>query len=207
VSDIVIQGIATELEKPFAHGDDIMILQSGCFDKSLRSQDDIKLLINHDFAHCIGSWPDSLLLYAGKQGLAFRYMIPSSLHSKAFEEMADDVLTYVPISIGFERTKSETAQVDGINVITVIEAKLTEVSILDKAPAVHATYGRVVSWATCGSLQDDYETGRFDLVGKAIGLHRAVKATENGGKMEYQNSTSPYERAADRFSTALRKLQ
>jgi phage head maturation protease len=204
-----------------------MILQSGCFDRSLRSSNDVKLLINHDPAHCLGSWPDTLLLYAGNKypahclgswpdtlllyagnkGLAFRYLLPSSKeYRKAFQEMADDVLTYVPISIGFERIKSETSQVDGINVITVIEAKLTEVSILDKAPAVHATYGRVVSWATCGSLQDDYETGRFDLVGKAIGLHRAVKARENGGKMEYQNATSPYERAADRFSTALRKL-
>jgi HK97 family phage prohead protease len=204
LSDLVIQGVATELDKAFAYGDDIMILKSGCFDSSMRSRDDIKLLINHDFAHCLGSWPDSLLLYAGKKGLAFRYLLTSS---KGFEEMADDFLTYVPISIGFERTKSETTQVDGINVITVTEARLNEVSILDKAPAVHFTYGRVVSWATCGSLQDDYETGRFDRVGKAIGLHRAVKAQENGGKMEYSNATTPYERAADKFSEALRKLQ
>jgi phage head maturation protease len=123
LSDLVIQGIATELDKPFAHGEDIMILKSGCLDRSMRSSDDIKLLMNHDFAHCLGSWPERLLLYAGKKALVFRYLLPSSKpYRKAFEEMADDVLTYVPVSIGFDRTKSETTQVDGVNVITVIEA-------------------------------------------------------------------------------------
>jgi HK97 family phage prohead protease len=204
LSALVIQGTATELDKPFAHGNDVMILKSGCFDSSMGSSDAIKLLLNHDFAHCLGSWPEQLLLYAGKKALVFRYLLPNSnQYRKTFEEMADDFLTYVPISIGFDRTKSETTKVDGVNVITVIEAKLNEVSILNKTPAVHSTYGRVVSWGTCGSLQEDCESGRFDLVGRAIGLHRAVKAQENGGKIEYQNATTPYERAADRFQYAL----
>jgi phage head maturation protease len=206
VSDLVLQGEASSFDTPFAHGDEVWILKSGCFDRSLRSSHEVKLLINHEEDHCLGSG-ERLLLHAGKTALVFRYLISGSKHDKFFEEIANDMDTYVPVSIGFERTKSETTQVDGVTVVTVIEAKLNELSILDRAPAVHSTYGRVVSWDKCGSLQSDYETGRFGLVGRYVGLHRAVKAQENGGKVDYRNTTSPYERAADKFSTALRGLQ
>jgi HK97 family phage prohead protease len=206
MTDLVLQGTATAFDKPFAHGDEVWILKSGCFDRSLRSGHDVKLLMNHEEEHCLGSG-EQILLYAGKTALVFRYLISDSKHNKFFEDVADDMDTYVPVSIGFERTKSETTRVDGVNVITVIEAKLNEVSILDKAPAVHSTYGRVVSWNTCGSLEEDSENGRFDLVGRYVGLHRAVKAQDNGGNIDYRNTTTPYERAADRFQLALQKLQ
>jgi HK97 family phage prohead protease len=207
MTDLVLQGNATDFGKPFPHGDEVWVLKSGCFDRSLRSGHDVKLLMNHDPEHCFGSGSDRLMLHAGKTALVFRYLISNSKHNKFFEDVANDLETYLPVSIGFERTKSETTQVDGMTVVTVIEARLDEVSVLNKAPAVHSTYARVASWDTCGSLKDDYEAGRFDLVGRYVSLHRAVKAQENGGKVDYRNTTTPYERAADRFSTALRKLQ
>jgi hypothetical protein len=201
--EFCLQGVASEFGKYFQHGDDILRLNSRCFDKSLRSGRDIKLLINHDTSQCLGSWTDKLMIYAGEKRLVFRFLLPGS----EFNHLANDFDSYVPVSIGYITEKTESTTVNGIKVVTVVEGSLTEISILDKAPAVHSTYGRVVSWETCGGLQEDYEAGRFELVGKYISLHRASKALDNNGVVDYRHSTSPYHRAANNFERALQNLQ
>src|ERR1700730_9036029 len=143
--DLVIQGIATQLEKPFTHGDDILILKSGCFDTSLRGANDIKLLLNHDPEHCLGSSKDGrLLIHAGEKELVFRFLIGKA--DKLFSDIADDIESYFPISIGYVTTKTEMEVVDGVSVKSIVEADLREISILNNAPAIHSTYGRVTKW-------------------------------------------------------------
>ena len=76
---------------------------------------------------------------------------------------------------------------------TIVEASLKEISLLAKPPAITTTYALVKSWQTCGTLEDDYETGLFDLVGRVIAVHRKITADENGGPIKYAHATSPSE--------------
>jgi phage head maturation protease len=204
--DFVIQGIATQLEKPFVHGDDILILKSGVFDSSLRGANDIKLLLNHDPEHCLGSSKDGrLLIHAGEKEMVFRFLIGKA--DKLFSDIADDIESYFPISIGYVTTKTEMEVVDGVSVKSIVEADLREISILNKAPAIHSTYGRVTKWESCNGLKEDHELGRFNLIGRFVSLHRAIKAQENGGVLNYSHVTTPWNRAYDSLQKALRKLQ
>jgi phage head maturation protease len=204
VNDLVLQGKATEFDKPFIHGNEIIRLKAYCFDASLR-ENDVSLFLDHKEAR-LGTTANRLEVYAGKEALVFRYTIPngSSESEIKFSELSDDLESYIPCSIGFERIKTETSTIDGVQVVTVIEGKLREISLLSCAPAVHSTYGRVVSLETCGTLEDDY--GRLEMVGSFINLHRAFKASENGGVVQYSHATTPYDKAADSFTRTLKAL-
>jgi hypothetical protein len=203
--DLVIQGEATQFDKPFVHGDaGILILRSGCFDSSLRSGTEVKLLLNHDWEQCVGGSKDRLLIHAGEKEMVFRFLIGKS--DKFFSDIADDYESYFPISIGYgyQPTNAEIEVIDGVKVTSIVEASLREISILNKAPAMHSTYGRVATWEACNGLQEDYELGRFRLIGKFVSLQRAIRAQENGGVLNYIHITSPYHRAANNFERALR---
>lgn len=139
----------------------------------------------------------------------FRFLLPESRNSalsKSYSEIADDYNSYAPVSIAFKHVATESEIIDGVKVTSVVEADLLEISILSKAPAISSTYARVASWETCCGLQEDYELGRFELVGNYVSLHRTIKARENNGVVKYNHATSPYDRAADNFQKALRKL-
>ena len=107
---LILQGVATEFDKPFAHGDKdghkVVTLGSGCMDAALRSGGDVKLLIDHDEKHCLGSWKDRLLIHAGKKHLVFRFLIPES-NRYTFSDVADDFETYLPCSIGYDILKAD----------------------------------------------------------------------------------------------------
>jgi phage head maturation protease len=203
--ELVLQGVATEMEKPFVHGDKVVILKSGSFDPAKQPGGDVKLLIDHHESQCLGTMNEARLqIHAGNKHLVFRFLIPESKRY-TFSDVADDFETYVPVSIGYDILKSENETIDGVRVQSVLEARLTEVSILSKAPAVSTTYARVASWETCCSLEDDLENGRFDLVGKVVSLHRTIKA--NGGEIRYAHATSAYDRAANSFLRTLEKFR
>ena len=131
----------------------------------------------------------------------------SESSDKLFSDIADDLEFYFPISIGYVTTKTETEVVDGVSVKSIVEADLREISILNKSPAIHSTYGRVTKWESCNGLKEDYELGRFNLIGRFVSLHRAIKAQENGGVLNYNHVTKPWDRAYDNLQKALRKLQ
>ena len=139
------------------------------------------------------------------KSVAFKFEIPKSW-SEDFEDQADCVETYVPVSLGLTITKSELVKIDGETVKVVVAADLTEISILTKSndPAIQSSYGRIVSDETIGELSADVEAGRLGLVGRVIGLHRKVKA--DGGVVKYANSLTDYERAGNRFTSALMRL-
>ena len=203
--DLVLQGTATELDKPFVHGDKVVILKSGAFDAALQSGDDVSLLLDHDESHSLGTRNGGLLqIHAGAKHLVFRFLSPGSSSAK-FAELADDFETYVPVSIGYDILKADNETIDGVRVQTVFAARLTEVSILSKAPAVSSTYARVATWETCGELAADYGTGRFELVGKVVSLHRKIQA--NGGEIRYAHATSAYDKAANSFLRVLSRLE
>jgi phage head maturation protease len=207
VNDFVIKGVATEFDKPFVHGDKIQVLKSGCFDSYLRTSHDVKLLINHE-GDCLASQADRLMIHAGARSLVFQFLIPESVHHKAFADFADDLETYMAVSIGYGITKSESILVDGVRVLTILEARLDEISLLDKAPAVDSTYARVACWDRSSlSLESEYKAGLFEQTGRCIGIQRALAARENGGIVKYNHAKSPYERTADNFVRALQRLQ
>jgi phage head maturation protease len=202
--DYVIQGIAAEFEKPFQHKDDIFILKSGCFDESLRSHN-VKLMLNHD-SNAGMTMRDLLQVYSGAKSLAFRCFLPQDLTDDGLSDVADDMEHYRGVSIGHIPTKTETQKIDGIDVTLVYESDLTEISILDNEPAIKTTYAYVASLDSCCDIDVDYKAGLFDLRGKLIGLHRKVTANENGEEIKYKHSTSPSDRAANRFKRLLAKL-
>jgi hypothetical protein len=101
-------------------------------------------------------------------------------------------------------TKTETITCEGVPVKVILEAKLNEVSLIDKDPAIDTTYARVVSADSCNSLEDDY--ARILTVGRVIALHRKIMAIENGGKVDYKHVASSYDVAANRLVRAIRAL-
>jgi phage head maturation protease len=196
-----IQGLCTEFKKCFQHGERILYLNPTCFNKSIESGEEVKLLYDHDDE----AFPNrSVELYAGDKGLAFRIILPESRTDVGMSNVSDDFDTYIPVSIGYKEAQTETTMIDGVEITSVVQATLHEVSLLSKAPAVNTTYARVVDLDTCGSLEDDYD--RIQLVGRYVSLHRQAKAQENGGIVEYGHTTSPYDRAANNFERALRRL-
>jgi HK97 family phage prohead protease len=206
-SELVLQGLGAEFGKFFSHGDRIIRLRSGCFDASINSGADIRLLLNHDEKSCLGTRNDgSLQIHSGAKSLAFRFLLRDSPSLK-FSDYADDVETYLAVSCGFNTIKSEKTNIAGTEVTTIVEASLKEISLLAKPPAITTTYARVKSWQTCGTLEDDYATGLFDLAGRVIAIHRKITADENGGPVSYAHATSPYDRAANAFQRALSRLE
>jgi len=202
--DLFFQGIALEYKKFIFHGDEILYFKPGCMDCSGA---DVHLKLDHK--ESLKSTRDRIDFYAGEDSLAFRLRIPIGYDSTSlkFSELADEFNTYVPISVGCTRTETETMTIDGVSVKIVAKATLNELSALSTAPAMQASYGRLVSTETCGTLEEDYESGRLELVGKYIGIHRAFKASENGGEIRYSHVTSPYDRAAANFERTLKNLE
>lgn len=197
----VLQGVATEIGKCFIHGDQVLFFNPGCFDASIQ-ETDVPILYDHDHGKRLTK---SVEVHADEKALVFRYQIPHCPSYK-FSEPADDFDTYLAVSIGFTATKTETMAIDGVKVTSVIEAKLNEISLLSGAPAVARTFARIVSLDTCEDLEDDCESGRFQLHGAYVNLHRKFKASENGGVMNYGHSTSDYDRAANNFERKLHGL-
>ena len=132
----------------------------------------------------------------------FRFPLEGSL----FKDFADEYESYLAVSVGHFVKDADIATIDGVTVVTVTESSLREISLLDRIPAIHSTYARVSSWDRCCSLEADYKAGRFDLVGSFVSLHRAAKAAETGGAIKYANSLTEYERAGNRFTSALMRL-
>jgi hypothetical protein len=98
----------------------------------------------------------------------------------------------------------KTVTIDGVQVSCVTKATLEEVSILKGSPAVDMTYARVVDLDKCSTLEADYPV--IQLTARYVMMHRKVQARENGDVVSYKHTTSPYDRAANNFENALRRL-
>jgi phage head maturation protease len=203
--DLYIQGKATQFNKPFIYGDRVIYLKSGCLDASINSGADVALLIDHDKKNSLTTPDRSVEVYAGDDDLVFRYFLHKGSSDRTLAELADDFESYLAVSIGLKTTQVESVVIDGVQVDAVTKATLTEVSLLNDAPAVDSTYARIVSSGTCNSLEEDYE--RIRLVGRAVSLYRKLKSLDTGGVVKYSNATSDYERKASAFERALAKLQ
>lgn len=197
---LYIQGIAAHMGKVFHDGNEFLYFKAGCFSGS---ENNVGLCYDHEgkiFAH------DRLEVHFGDDSVAFRYEIPKSW-AEQFHDVCDEIETYVPVSLGLTITKSKLVKIDGETVKVIVAADLKEISVLTKSdPAIKSTYGRIVSSDTIGELSEDVEAGRLDLVGRVISLHRKVKAADNGGVVSYANSLTDYERAGNRFTSALMRL-
>jgi HK97 family phage prohead protease len=203
--DILIQGKAADFNKPFQNGDEVWMLQAGCFDKSLDSSRDVKIFLNHDSEHCLGSRNNNRLqIHAGEESMIFRFLLPVDSKGVSFAEFADDLESYLGVSIGFAATKYDKAVIDGIEVKTITEGELQEISLTNRKPAISTTFARFVSWQKCSpNLEDDYDL--INLAGRVISIHR--KAQADGGEIKYAHTPSPYDRAANSFLRTLEKLQ
>jgi len=188
-----IEGICTALKTCFEHGGRILYFGADCFSDSR----DVKLLYDHNKEVFSGR---TVELYAGEKGLAFRMTLPDS-DDDSFSAFSGDHDTYLACSIGYKDAKIKTMTIEGVQVACVVKATLEEVSIVRK-PAVDTTFARIVNLDRCSSLADDY--AMIHLTGRYVNLHRRAMAVD--GVVNHNHSTSDYDRAADRFETALRRL-
>ena len=203
--DYFFEGKATDLGKFFFHGDDILYLAPGCFDAA-RGQSAVQLLIGHDESKAYCDTSNHLEIHYGPDAVVFRVRMPASFKSE-LDGVAGSFEDYNPVSIGFKKIRVEKKEIDGAIVQIIHEAQLSEVSILQSAPALKSTYARVVHASSCGTLRDDYESGRFALASQFISLHRKVAAMDNDdGKVDYVHRTTDYERKAKAFERALVRL-
>jgi phage head maturation protease len=203
--DYFFEGIATKMGEFFQYGDEAWYLAPGAFDAS-RGESEVKLLAGHDESEVYGSTSKRLELHYAPDCVLFRFHMPASFKS-VVGDIADSPEDYWPVSIGFVTTKSEKSVMDGIPVRIIEQAKLTEVSILKTDPAVASTFARVVSVKSCGTLQEDYEAGRFALISRFISIHRKVQALDNDdGKIDYVHQSSEYDRKARNFEKVLERL-
>jgi phage head maturation protease len=201
--EYVLHGLSAEFDKPFQYGDGIIVLKSGCLDSSLKSGTKVVITMNHEIDKPFGSSNNRLQLYANKTGMYFRYFMPTG---NDLSDVADDLETYMPVSVSIAPTKTEMDTVDGVDVTYMVEAEIKEVSILERTPAIKTTFARVSSLDRCGDLKTDVDSGLFDLSGKLISLHRKMLARENGGVINYKHVSSEYDRASTKFQNALLKL-
>jgi hypothetical protein len=203
--DLVLQGVAAEFEKPFLHKTDILILKSGCFDKSLLTLG-CKLKSNHDTDSGI-SMRNRLQVYASEKSLCFRVYLPQYDVVDELSDFADVIENYSAVSIGHIPSKAEATTLDGIDVILIHESDLTDISILsDGEPAVKSSYAYVAALSGCNDLKHDCDAGIFEMRGKAIGLHRKITANESGDPIKYRNRLSAMDLAAAKFTRLLAKL-
>lgn len=129
-------------------------------------------------------------------------MLPAS--GVKFDEYSDDLESYLAVSIGFAATKFDKAVVDNIEVKTITEGELQEISLTNRRPAISTTFARFVSWQKCSpDLRDDYAS--INLTGRVISLHRASEA--DGGEVKYAHTPSKYEQAANVFLRSLSNLE
>jgi hypothetical protein len=133
--NLVLQGVATQHDRPFLNGSTLTVLASRCFDKSLL-KNEVFLLADHNESQKFASTENRLQIYAGKESLAFRFFMPSPSPLDELEDLAGDPESYKGVSIGYTVKKSEIIKIDGIDVTFVSEADLSEISILSGTPAV-----------------------------------------------------------------------
>ena|ERR1700682_614797 len=197
---VVLQGKATDFDSFFFNHDEVWYIKSGAFGRL--EDTEVVLMCDHD-GKAVASTKNRLQVHAGDEALIFRLAMPDSF-SEPLLDQTDELESYLPVSIGFTATKTEKMTIEGVPVTIVVEATLNEISVLSKEPAMKTTYARIVSEGTCGELKEDYE--RIRLVGRVVSLHRLQKASENGGHVEYKNTLSSYDAAANRFTRALNAL-
>jgi hypothetical protein len=197
---VAIQGVAFEYGRIFASDNEFWYAKHGCFG----SINDVDLLIGHQ-GKSYANTENRLQIHSGDDALVFRAYFSDDWFAKELSEQTDEMETYLAVSAGLTITKTETVVCDGGPVKVILAANLSEVSLIDKTPAVDTTYARVVSEEKCSSLEEDYPM--IMAVGRFIGLHRKVMAAENNGEVKYAYSPTAYERASDRFVRALAKLQ
>src|SRR6266852_7098661 len=101
MTEVVLQGIACRFGEVIDDGTKLIYLKPGC----LTEADEVKLLIDHR-GKGLATTDDRLEVHVGQKSLAFRYSIPESWNEQ-FEDMADELNTYLPVSVGFTITKSE----------------------------------------------------------------------------------------------------
>lgn len=195
---VVIQGKAAEYNKVFESDGQLWMLKSGCFG----SVSDVDLLIAHKGKSFANTEDENRLMqvHSGDTALVFRCHFPEWFAAEV-KDQVNEIECYVAVSTGFTITKTETVVCDDVPVRVILEAKLSEISLLDKPPAIDTTYARVCSDDTCGTLADDFD--RIITVGRFVGLHRKVKATENDGVVRYAHSPSAMDRAANKFMRLL----
>jgi phage head maturation protease len=199
-----LEGEATKTGTFFVQGDEAFYFEPNCFNAA---RGEVKLLLSHDESQVLGSTRNRLELHYAPDVILFRFRLPASFKSEV-EDIADSFEDYFAISIGFVKTDFEKSVMDGFRVQIIRAARLTELSVLAKevAPAVTSTYGRIVHASSSGTLAEDYESGRFSIAGRMIGLHRKVTALDNEGKITYGHVTTQYDRKADKFVQALARL-
>ncbi len=163
MTEVVLQGIACRFGEVIDDGTKLLYLKPGCLTEAA----EVRLLIDHK-GNSLATTDDALQIHISEKFLAFRYSIPESW-SEQFKDLADDLDTYLPVSCGFAITKSELMTVDGTQIKVVTEATLNEISIISSAPAVKATFARIVGADSCNDLADDSE--RLELIGRYISLH------------------------------------
>jgi hypothetical protein len=203
--DLVLQGVAAEFEKPFLHKTDILILKSGCFDKSLQTLG-CQLKMDHKSEAGI-SMRDRLQVFASEKSLCFRVYLPQYDVVDELSDFADVIENYSAVSIGHVPSKAEAKTIDGVDVILIHESDLTDISILsDGEPAVKSSYVYVAALSGCNDLKHDCDAGIFEMRGKAISLHRRITANETGEEIKYRNRLSPMDIAANRFTNLLKRL-
>ena len=193
-----LQGIAAEFGKFFQHGDEVIYLPSG----SIVMSDHVKLLTDHE-GKSYGTTADILQVHIGDEAIGFRFEFPNN-YDDELATKADDFDSYIAVSVGLNITKFKTMIIDGVKAKVITEGTLKEISLIRGEPAIKGTYARLVTPDTCGELEDDFE--RMRLVGRYVSLHRAQKAAENSGVIQYHHITSDYERAASRLRQALQSL-
>jgi hypothetical protein len=196
---LYLQGIALNFNEviPLGNGE-FVYLKTG----SVTVADDVGLQFDHR-GKKFGN--GNIDVYVSESGIAFRYLLPESWESTTeIKIIVDEIESYLAVSPGFTITKSEIMTIDGVKFKVISAAVLNEISIISTEPAVKSSYARLVSHETIGELANDCESGRLDIVGKVIGLHRKISA--DGGPVKYNHTLSAHERASNRFMSALMRL-
>ena len=115
----------------------------------------------------------NLELHSDDFGLHFRLRLDESNlagHARALVESK----AYTEMSVAYEIGKAVTKEIDGTEVLFILQARLEEVSLVPSG-AVKSTHAMINDIDNCGSLANDCKSMKFQYDNSYVELQRALQ--------------------------------
>ena len=169
----VIEGIATKYNSVLFHDGMFKVLMPGAFDICLKNDAPVEMWLEHNESLRLGDTKTNLDLFSDDYGLHFRLRLDDSEISWHARSLVASK-AYTECSIGYDRAKTGTREIDGKQVLFIYQARLEEVSLVQNG-AVKTTHATVNDLDQCGSLADDCKSMKFRCDNAYVELERALR--------------------------------
>ena len=150
-------------------------VQPGAFDISIKYEAPVQLWLDHDKKLAMPGV--RVELYSDERALSFRAHLDDSELAFHAHDLVKSGL-YNQVSLGWDTSKTITRDVEGKQLVYIVQGILREVSLLP-AGACASTHCQVSRLADCGTLAHDSKSLRFRSDNDFVALRRAFQKLES----------------------------